>query len=332
MKRTIIICVVFIITNFLAKAQSTTDESPVKAFSDSSISKANLQKTVAYLSSDSLQGRLTDSPGATKAANYIIKEFKDMGLTMVEGFEGYCQIFKKLTAKKTVTVVNILGALPPLVPNDSVVIISAHYDHVGMGSDFWYNRGYSNADSIFNGANDNATGVAVMLELARYYSRFHNNKYTLLFVAFSGEEFGMLGSTELRYRLQDNIIKGMINLEMLGRPENKQCIIIGNDEDKIADALNSVLPDKKARYPYFVADPWILESLLTRSDHYPFLSNTDFCFTIMGTPPDDRFYHTVDDEYKTIDFKEMQKIALRILNGTAPFINTLPRNGRHYNL
>jgi Zn-dependent M28 family amino/carboxypeptidase len=171
-----------------------------------------------------------------------------------------------------------------------------------------------------------------MLELARYYSRFHNNKYTLLFVAFSGEEFGMLGSTELSKRLQDNIITGMINLEMLGRPENKQCIIIGNDEDKVADTLNSVLPDRKSRYPYFIADRWISESLLTRSDHYPFLKSTDFCFTIMGTPPDDRFYHTVDDEYKTIDFKEMQKIALRILNGTASFINILPRKDGHYNL
>jgi len=85
--------------------------------------------------------------------------------------------------------INVMGALKGNESADSIVVFSAHYDHIGMDQ-----PGYYVEDSVYNGANDNASGVSTIIELAKYYSALKGNKYTILFIAFSGEEMGLLGS------------------------------------------------------------------------------------------------------------------------------------------
>ena len=289
---------------------------------DSIITIKSLQETVAFLASDNLKGRLTGSSGADIAANYIAREFRSSGLNMVSGFEGYFNSFKYQYEGKEVVVRNVLAVLPPLSFNDTTVIISAHYDHVGQGNDISYNKGYNRRDKIFNGANDNASGVAVMLSLAKYYAAARTNKYTLLFVAYSGEELGLIGSTKLSEELENNIIKGVINMDMMGRPLNNHCYIIGNNESAVAKKLNAVL-SANAGYPtaFFQKDEFPDEWLILRSDHYPFLNSTHFCFTLMASSPTDKYYHTVDDEYDTIDFNGMHKAAINIATALSIYLN-----------
>lgn len=271
---------------------------------DSLITKACLQETVSFLSADTLQGRLTGSQGAVIAANFIADKFSLLGLHYMTGHDNYHDTFPARIYGKKITGVNVIGLIPSSTGNDTMIIFSAHYDHIGKGDDLEYNKDYRNDDEIFNGANDDATGVAALLGLAKYFSAKKSNHYNIAFIAFAGEELGMVGSTDLADRINTKKLKAVINLEMLGRPAHNNCYIISLSNRKLRTYLNDELKnagvsgDKK----FFSLDPYYDEDLAHRSDHYPFARKIKNAFTIMATSPKDKFYHTVEDEYDTIDF------------------------------
>lgn len=281
---------------------------------DSVINIASLRNTVNYLSADSLRGRLTGSAGALSAADYIATRYAAIGLITQSNKSGYFDSFPAYHQKK-VTGVNIVGLLPAEIPNDSFVIFSAHYDHIGVGRDLALNKDFRSDDDIYNGANDNASGVAALLELAQYYSNLAGRRYNLLFIAFAGEELGMVGSSAYVKKTYLKVIKAMINLEMLGRPGTGGCYIISFGNRKLKNQLNENLKRSTGEEKdFFRSDPYYGEELVYRSDHYPFTRKVKNAFTIMATSPTDEFYHTVDDEYETIDFDFLltatRKIAL----------------------
>ena len=202
----------------------------VQVFSQE-INEKLLKKHVYHLADDNLKGRGTGSKENTKAAKYIAKEFKKLNLKPLEN-NGFYQCF---TAKVKKVVVNdslreaknIIGFLDNKA--NKTIVIGAHYDHLGEGK-----QGSSLAENsvgiIHNGADDNASGVAGLLELARFYSQ---NKVTepvnFLFIAFGAEELGLVGS---RYFVKNptldlNKIQWMLNMDMIGRfnPENGVSII-----------------------------------------------------------------------------------------------------------
>jgi len=116
---------------------------------------------------------------------------------------------------------NVVGYLP--TDNDTTIIIGAHYDHLGWGNPTSWYRGQKKM--IHNGADDNASGTAGLLELSRYFSvRKNSMKYSLLFIAFSGEEAGALGSNHyVKHMTVDSTkIRMMVNMDMIGRLRNKQ--------------------------------------------------------------------------------------------------------------
>ncbi|MBK7882790.1 MAG: M28 family peptidase [Chitinophagaceae bacterium] len=131
-----------------------------------------------------------------------------------------------------------------------------------------------------------------------------NNRYLLLFIAFSGEELGLVGSESLAQQLNLKLIKAVINLEMLGRPLRNRCYAISSKKTAVAKVLNRQLNkyDTQAKSDFFLNDIFPGESLFYRSDHYPFAKKVKNAFTIMGSSPEDQYYHTVDDEYSNIDF------------------------------
>lgn len=190
-----------------------------------------LKEHVYYLSSDAMKGRATGSKENKKAARYIEKEFKKMGLTP-KGENGFRQPF---TAKVTRVIVkdslrkaeNIIGFLDNQAAK--TIVIGAHYDHLGLGKDGG-SRDSTHIGHIHNGADDNASGVAGLLELARHYtSNGINEPYNILFIAFGAEELGLLGSKHFveqpTVNLQD--IHWMLNFDMIGRydPANGLAII-----------------------------------------------------------------------------------------------------------
>lgn len=277
---------------------------------DSVITKTKLQQAVWILSADSLRGRLTGSKGAEQAADYIRNNFKNSLLHPINGLSNYFDSFKVFLNKKITTAVNVVGAVPSATGNDSIVIFCAHYDHIGVGDDLPFNRSHSKKDLIYNGANDNASGVAALFSLAQYYSTLKTNKYTILFIAFSAEELGELGSKYFSENINTGIVKAVINIDMIGRPDyqyskkySNKCAVITDNEQLIDQLNNSLKKDSTvSQKDFFIKDNYPWESLFTRSDHYSFYGKVNNILSFMATSPIDEYYHSTKDEYATIDF------------------------------
>ena len=201
------------------------------------IKPESIKKHITYLASDELKGRGTSSPEELLAANYIAKQFKAAGLSNFN--KSYLKSFKYKfnpdkhdTSTKDIkeqTANNVVGYLNNKAPY--TIVIGAHYDHLGLGHD--HNSRDANPEGkIHNGADDNASGTAGVIELANYFS---NNKKTepfnILFVCFSGEELGLLGSK--KYCESPDIdlktVNYMINMDMIGRlnVSTKKVVIYG---------------------------------------------------------------------------------------------------------
>ncbi|MDP2387329.1 MAG: M28 family peptidase [Bacteroidota bacterium] len=210
----------------------------------------NIKKHITFLASDKLKGRGTSSEGEEKAAQYIADYFKKLKLEPMGSITTNGQRYKvaipsyffDFTFKKnpnphdtnTANIVERKGKNVVAFLNNGAahtIVIGAHFDHLGLGHD--YNSLDANPEGkIHNGADDNASGTAGVLELARYYSTNNvKEKYNFLFMTFSGEELGLLGSKKWcdnpTYPLEK--INYMVNMDMVGRlnDSTKKLIIYG---------------------------------------------------------------------------------------------------------
>ena len=217
-KITFIIMRIFLILFFLASFISCSNED---------IEQSMIKADVTFLADDSLEGRQTGTDGEKKAAEYIAARFKNLDIKPM-GTDGYFQEFTftprkdphskasytDTVANSTITGKNVIGFIDN--QSDNTIIIGAHYDHLGYGEDG--GSLHAGGKEIHNGADDNASGVAVMLNLANKLRKTNtNNNYLLL--AFSGEEMGLLGSN---YFVKNGTIdlesaNYMINMDMVGR-------------------------------------------------------------------------------------------------------------------
>jgi hypothetical protein len=155
-----------------------------------------------FLASDELMGRGNMRPEINIAARYISEEFRRMGVKEAPGGADYFQVFEMRrngfgaasgAQEKTTMAKNVLGWIQGTDPKlmDQFIVLSAHYDHLGIAAKPVQEEGKS--DSIYNGARDNAIGVAAVLGAARYFAQ-HPPKRSILFIAYTGEEIGLRGS------------------------------------------------------------------------------------------------------------------------------------------
>lgn len=188
-------------------------------------------KHINYLASDKMKGRGTGSKENAKAAKYIIKQFKKLDLVPL-GTDGFRQPF---TAKVRRVVVpdsvrqanNVIGFLDNGAPY--TIVIGAHYDHLGMGKQ-GSSRDKNPQGKIHNGADDNASGVAGLLELAYYFTKNKAREpYNFLFIAFGAEELGLVGSRYFANNptLPLEKINFMVNMDMIGRYNAQRGVGIG---------------------------------------------------------------------------------------------------------
>ena len=204
---------------------------------------------IRFLADDRLQGRATGSPGADTAAAYLARRFSEVGLQPAAG--GWFQSFTvgrdapALQQGKSGGLAgkNVIGILPgrdPVLRNQTV-ILGAHYDHLGLG-------GFGSLDpdstgKVHNGADDNASGVAGLIQVAARLAASPPAR-TVVFIAFGGEELGLLGSAhyvkEPIYPLAGTL--AMVNLDMVGRLRNGRLIVYGVRTAKefpaLLDSLN----------------------------------------------------------------------------------------------
>jgi len=195
-----------------------------------SFSKEQMLKTVEILSSDEYQGRGAGTPGLDKAADFIAENFKQAGLLPGGGDGTYFQEFMaEIPGQGKVRLRNVVGIIPGSNPDfkDQSIVTGAHYDHLGSKCELIKPE---NMGEIHPGADDNASGVAVLLELAKTLGTSLKPERTAVFAAFSGEEYGRLGSKH--YAVQDGEHPaekaiGMLNLDTVGRLEDGKLLALG---------------------------------------------------------------------------------------------------------
>ena len=203
------------------------------------IDAVKVKTHISFLASDDLNGRGTGTADEKKAAEYIAKQFAEIKLqpkgekgTYLQGYEFTEPANPHATtdtAGKKRTLTNVIGFLDNGAKQ--TIVIGGHYDHLGLGHD-GNSLDANPKEKIHNGADDNASGTAGVIELARYYS--NNNKkelYNFLFICFSGEELGLFGSKQYCENpvvpLTD--VNMMINMDMIGRlePTSRKLMIYG---------------------------------------------------------------------------------------------------------
>lgn len=268
----------------------------------------SLQEDVTFLASDSLNGRETGTEGEQKAANYIMRRMESIGLEPKGNSDTYYQTFtfkpktdphsevKFTTGDSTITGTNVLGYIDN--KGKRTVIIGAHYDHLGMGGE---GSLYREGEAIHNGADDNASGVSVMLRLAqRLKDSVTQSNY--LFIAFSGEEMGLLGSNFFTKNPTIDLkqVNYMLNMDMVGRlRESKTLSISGTGTTA---RWKQVLNSNNLGFKLVLS-----ESGVGPSDHTSFyLQDIPVLHYFTGQHED---YHKPTDDTEKLNYEGMQLIS-----------------------
>jgi len=187
---------------------------------------------------------------------------------------------------------NMLAYVKGNLAPDSFMVFTAHYDHLGMMGE----------EACFYGANDNASGTAYLLELARHYSK-QNNKYSMVFIAFAGEEAGLLGS---KHYVENPLfplerIKFLLNIDLMGSGEEGITVVNGTLFEKEFRTLTEINREQDLLSKIKIRGP------AANSDHYWFTQKGVRCFFIY-TLGGSRAYHDINDQYSNLTFVEFEDI------------------------
>ena len=288
-----------------------------ESLSSQSINESIVKKHIYTLANDSMQGRKAGTEGIEKAAKYIEGQFKKIGLKYFNN-NSFRQTFKyknkRSRNQEELNLFNVIGFLEGNEKKDEIVVISAHYDHLGMKST-------GSGDLIFNGANDNATGVAAVLTLAEYFKSKNNNSRSILFIAFTAEEMGLVGSNYFGKTISPESIVAGINIEMIGKESPfgpNTAWLTGFQRSNFGKIIQKNLSSSEFKiYP----DPFISYRLFFRSDNASFARLGIPAHTFSTSPMDkDLDYHKVTDEASTLNMKTITQTIKAIAIGTKSII------------
>jgi Zn-dependent M28 family amino/carboxypeptidase len=220
-----------------------------------------------------------------------------------------------IKSKITTTPFKNVVAMIPGKRTDEFVVFSGHYDHLGIGKPL-------NGDTIYNGANDDASGTTAVVSLAKYFSKQPKPERTLLFVAFTAEESGGYGSTYFSKNLAPEKVIAMFNIEMIGTESKwgrNSAYITGFDKSDMGQMLQENL---KGTVFNFYPDPYPAQNLFYRSDNATLARLGVPAHTISTSKMDsEKFYHTADDEFETLDMDNMTEIIKAIAESSSGIIS-----------
>ena len=202
---------------------------------------------------------------------------------------------------------NVVGIIPGKSKKEEFVIFSAHYDHLGIG------KPNEAMDSVFNGANDDASGTTAVIVLADYFKKLNNNERTLVFAAFTAEESGGFGSQYFSQQMDPAKTVAMFNIEMIGTHSKwgaNSAFITGYEKTDMGKILEKNLEGSQFK---FYPDPYPEQQLFYRSDNATLARQGVAAHTISTSKMDvEKFYHTQEDEFETLDMKNMTEIIKAI--------------------
>jgi hypothetical protein len=241
--------------------------------------------------------------------NFVRQQFKS-DRTVVFVLASSLPEHYSLSAEQELTeskLANVVGILPGRSKEKEYVIFSGHYDHLGIG------KPDSKGDSIYNGANDDASGTTAVILLANYFGKIRNNERTLVFAAFTAEEIGEYGSQYFSLQFEPAAVAAMFNIEMIGTESKwgaNSAFITGYERTDMAKILEKNLKGS----PFtFYPDPYPDQQLFYRSDNASLAKLGVPAHTISTFPIDtDHHYHTPDDDIDHLDMKNMARIISSI--------------------
>jgi hypothetical protein len=244
-----------------------------------------------------------------RLAQFHMPQFEGSGnriflLTSLDPVQYQIRIRQQIS-KQNLT--NIVGMLPGRSLKNEYVIFSAHYDHLGIG------KPDAQGDSVFNGANDDASGTTAVITLAKYFSKLKNNERTLIFAAFTAEEIGEFGSAYFSKQFDPEKVMAMFNIEMIGTESKwgkNSAYITGYERTDMGAILQKDLEESKFR---FYPDPYPEQQLFFRSDNATLAKQGVPAHTISTSKMDsEKYYHQRGDEIGTLDMQNMTEIIKAI--------------------
>ncbi|MBK7104732.1 MAG: M20/M25/M40 family metallo-hydrolase [Ignavibacteriae bacterium] len=265
-------------------------------------SSKRMMEHISFLASDEMKGRELGSTELENAANYISEKFKEFGLLPGSDDGSYFQTFEKaFHGKGNLQIKNVIGIIPGTNQNlKEAVVISAHYDHLGLG---WPDVRKGNEGQIHNGADDNASGVSVLLELAEVLGKSLKPARTIIFIAFSGEEAGLVGSkylVENYKKFPSDKIFANLNFDTVGRLHSKKIMILNGNT-----AREWKFIFMGTEYTTGIGSELITQEL-DASDQVAFIENGIPAVQFFSGPNED--YHKPSDKIEKIDADGLVKV------------------------
>jgi len=256
--------------------------------------------------------------------NFRMQRMAGSGSVVVVLYPGMVDQYKvQVSAKLTgAEFANVVGIIRGKSKPDERVVFSAHYDHLGIGKP-------KDQDSIFNGANDDASGTTGVIALARYFKKMKQPERTIVFATFTAEESGGYGAQYFSRQMDPATVIAMFNIEMIGTDSKwgkNSAYITGYEKSDFGKILQDNL---KGSAFEFHPDPYPSENLFYRSDNATLARLGVPAHTISTSKMDsEKFYHTVDDEIETLDTKNMTEIIKAIALSSKGIVDGSKTPGR----
>jgi hypothetical protein len=316
MRKIMLFGVVFTMFVSCSSAQKTTKKQADASNYITTIKAEELSKHLYIVAGDEMQGRNTGEPGQKKAGEYLISEYKKMGISFPPGATDFYQkvpseFMKRGFAPKLNDSENIWAFIKGSEKPEEILVISAHYDHVGMKN-----------GEIYNGADDDGSGTVALLEIAQAFKEAEKKgqgpKRSILFLHVTGEEHGLHGSRYYSenplFPLENTIAD--INIDMIGRRDtlhpatNNYIYVIGSD--RLSSELHTINEEVNTKFTklaldYKYNDRNDPERIYFRSDHYNFAKKgIPSIFFFNGIHAD---YHLPSDTPDKIEYDALAKRA-----------------------
>lgn len=311
MKKIFLLLLSFSIISCGSNKTLNINEDDIKIEFASEIKAGDLKEHLYIFASDILEGRKTGEKGQKMAANYITAYYKNLGLKAPKGYDDYLQNIPKefFKGNSNADSENVIAYIRGSEKPDEYVVISAHYDHLGM-----------KGKEIFNGADDNGSGNSALLEIAQAFQKAKKDGYgpkrSIIFLHFTGEEDGLFGSKYYTshpiFSLKNTIAN--LNIDMVGRVDkkhkNKPNYIYLIGADKLSSDLHELSEEVNKKYTQLKLDYTLNDDndpnrFYYRSDHYNFAKNNiPVIFYFNGVHQD---YHKITDTADKINYDILAK-------------------------
>ncbi len=316
MKQIFFLIILIVSTSFVF-AQTNAVKTSIKTIAASPSSKIidakQLLRDDETLSADDMQGRGIGTPGGAKAREYVVARFKEAGLKSFGA--SYLQSFD-FTARSGAKVngVNVIGYIEGKKNPEKYIVVTAHYDHLGTRN-----------GEIYNGADDDASGVAALFALANYFKE-KRPSHSIIFVAFDGEESGLRGSNAFVAAppVKKESIVLNVNMDMVAHNDKNELYASGTfHHPALKPQLETIAKSAKVKLlighdrPEQKSDDWT-----NQSDHFAF-HQAKIPFIYFGVE-DHKDYHKPTDDFENINKEFYVRAVETILETVKTFDKNLP--------